>query len=84
MLTAAEFAKAIQVPYPTVALWLREGRIEGAMRLELGALKVWQIPATAVKMHKGGDARPQRGRPPKPKVDGAEKSPSKPRKRKAQ
>ena len=65
MLTAAEFSKAINVPYPTVALWLRAGRIEGATQLEIGGLKVWQIPAEAVKSYKGDQKRPKRGRPPK-------------------
>jgi predicted site-specific integrase-resolvase len=67
MLTAAEFAEAIEVPYPTVALWLREGRIKEAEPLQLGGLKVWQIPAEAVKRYKGEQKRPKRGRPKKEK-----------------
>jgi hypothetical protein len=67
MMTAAEFAEAIGVPYPTVALWLREGRIEEASQLELGGLKIWQIPASAVKHYKGEQVRPKRGRPKKEK-----------------
>lgn len=63
MITAAEFAEAIGVPYPTVALWLREGRIAEAEQLELGGLRVWQMPATAVKLYKGEQKRPKRGRP---------------------
>ena len=66
MMTAAEFAKAIEVPYPTVALWLREGKIPEAEQLEIGALKVWQIPSTAVKVYKGEENRPKRGRPVNP------------------
>jgi hypothetical protein len=68
MMTAAEFAEAIEVPYPTVALWLREGRIEEAIQLEFGGLKVWQIPATAVKLYKDEQNRPKRGRPKKSKA----------------
>lgn len=66
MLTAAEFAEAIEVPYSTVALWLREGRIAEAEQLELGGLKVWQIPVTAIKLYKGERKKPKRGRPRKP------------------
>lgn len=63
MLTAAQFAEAINVPYPTVALWLRQKKIKGAEQLGLGGLKVWQIPAAAVDIYK--DTRPKRGRPRK-------------------
>ncbi len=65
MLTATEFAEAIGVPYPTVALWLRKGKIQGAEQLELGSLKVWQIPAMLVKSYKDEKGRPKRGRPKK-------------------
>jgi hypothetical protein len=63
MLTAAEFAGAIGVPYPTVALWLRQNKVKGATQLELGGLKVWQIPASSVELYKGQENRPKRGRP---------------------
>lgn len=59
MLTAEEFAAAISTPYPTVALWLRQGRIKDAERLEVGKLRFWQIPAAIVQ----GFVKPTRGRP---------------------
>ncbi len=59
MLTAEEFANEINVPYPTVALWLRSDKIKGAVQMEFGGLKLWQIPPSMVK----GFERPPRGRP---------------------
>lgn len=70
MLTAAEFANAINVPYPTVALWLRKNKVVGAQQLEFGGLKVWQIPSSSVKLYKGKESRPKRGRPKISKPEG--------------
>jgi len=65
MLGAREFAEQIGVPYATVALWLRQNRIKEAEAVEVGKLKVYQVPAEAVKLYKGDKARPKKGRPKK-------------------
>lgn len=62
MITVAEYAEKIGKPYPTVAAWLRRGRIEGATQIEFGGLKVWQIPEDAKY------DEPTMGRPPKTEV----------------
>lgn len=59
-MTAREFAKAIDRPYPTVAYWLQNDKIPGATSLMVGEAKFWQIPETAVKNFKP----PTKGRPP--------------------
>lgn len=58
-MTAREFAAAINRPYSTVALWLRQERIPGAFAVEAGEFKVWQIPAEAVRTF----TPPKPGRP---------------------
>jgi excisionase family DNA binding protein len=60
-MTAREFAQLVNTPYPTVAQWLREGRIPGAELHTIGSLKVWLIPRDALKDFK----RPEMGRPTK-------------------
>jgi hypothetical protein len=60
-MTAREFAAAIKRPYPTVALWLRQGLVPGVEEIQLGTAKLWQIPATAVETF----VPPKRGRPKK-------------------
>lgn len=62
-MTAREFARLVNTPYPTVAQWLRDGRVPGAQLQEIGSLKVWLIPKDALKDFK----RPDMGRP-KPKT----------------
>jgi len=47
-MTAREFAAAIDRPYPTVALWLRQNRVPGAYQEKVGDFSVWQIPIEAV------------------------------------
>jgi excisionase family DNA binding protein len=61
-MTAREFAQLVNTPYPTVAQWLRDGRIPGAELQNIGSLKVWLIPREALKDFK----RPEMGRPKKP------------------
>ncbi|MEP7343217.1 MAG: hypothetical protein ABI977_36160 [Acidobacteriota bacterium] len=63
MLTVAEYAEKIGKPYPTVAAWLRKGKVDGASQIEFGGLKIWQIPEDA------DYAEPSMGRPPKPVAD---------------
>ena len=58
-MTAREFARLVNTPYPTVAQWLRDGRVPGAELTGIGHLKVWMIPKDALKDFK----RPEMGRP---------------------
>jgi hypothetical protein len=60
-MTASEFAEKINTPYPTVAAWLREGRVPGAQLQALGNLKFWLIPVDVLKDF----SRPKKGRPKK-------------------
>lgn len=60
-MTAREFAAAIDRPYPTVALWLRQKRIPGAYQETVGDFSLWQIPIEAVDEFKP----PALGRPSK-------------------
>jgi excisionase family DNA binding protein len=60
-MTAREFALLVNTPYPTVAQWLRDGRVPGAELQTIGSLKVWLIPRDALKDFK----RPDMGRPKK-------------------
>jgi hypothetical protein len=61
MITAREFAQAIDRPYSTVTAWLAAGLVEGAEAFEVGTVKVWQVPIDAVKSFRP----PKRGRPTK-------------------
>jgi len=56
--------RGIEVPYPTLALWVREGRFKGA-KLDNSNPRgaVWYIPRTSVERF----TPPERGRPPKKK-----------------
>ncbi len=60
-MTASEFAEKINTPYPTVAAWLREGRVPGAQLHEFGKVKFWMKPADVLKDF----IRPKKGRPMK-------------------
>lgn len=62
-MTIKEFSEAIKRPCSTIALWLRQNRIPGAYVLEVGDVRIWQIPATAVKTF----TPPKPGRPSKKK-----------------
>lgn len=68
MLTVAQYAEKIGKPYPTVAAWLRKGKVEGASQIEFGGLKVWQIPENATYVE------PPMGRPPKAESEDADQS----------
>ncbi len=61
MITAREFARAIDRPYSTVTAWLAAGLVEGVEAVEVGTVKVWQVPIDAVKTFNP----PKRGRPTK-------------------
>jgi len=58
-MTASEFSEKINTPYPTVAAWLREGRVPGAELHQFGNTKFWMIPADVLKDF----TRPKKGRP---------------------
>lgn len=58
-MTAREFAAAINRPYPTVALWLRNDLIPEATSIQLGGMRVWQIPAHVASTF----VPPKQGRP---------------------
>jgi len=64
-MTATEFAEKINTPYPTVAAWLREGRVPGAELHQFGNTKFWMIPADVLKDF----TRPKKGRPLKKKAE---------------
>ncbi len=52
--------RGITVPYPTLALWVREGRFEGAELDETNPRgSVWYIPRKSVETFEP----PERGRP---------------------
>ena len=51
--------KGISVSYPTVALWVREGKFEGAERRDEARGAVWYIPRKSVENFK----KPEMGRP---------------------
>ncbi len=69
-MTASEFAEKINTPYPTVAAWLREGRVPGAQLHEFGKVKFWMIPADVLKDF----MRPKKGRPKKTQDAAAKKT----------
>jgi hypothetical protein len=71
-------AKGIKVPYPTLALWVREGRFQGAKLEDNPRGAVWYIPRSAVERF----APPERGRPKTKPVEAAPAAKSA-RKRKA-
>jgi hypothetical protein len=72
-MTAREFAAAINRPYPTVALWLRQGKVPGAYQESVGDFSVWQIPSDAVKDFQA----PKLGRPKKEAEAAAAAKPTK-------
>jgi len=57
-------ANGVKVSYPTIALWVREGRFAGAELEETPRGPVWRIPRTSVERFEP----PTRGRPPAQKV----------------
>jgi hypothetical protein len=62
-MTAVEFAEKVNTAYPTVAKWLREGKVPGAFRQKIGNMEIWLIPGDVLKDFK----RPKMGRPKKTK-----------------
>jgi hypothetical protein len=58
-MTAVEFAEKVNTAYPTVAKWLREGKVPGAFRQKIGNMEIWMIPGDVLKDFE----RPKMGRP---------------------
>lgn len=69
MLTVRQVAERTGAAIPTVNLWCRSGRLEGAYQESSPYGDYWLIPEASIKgvMVRG------RGRPPKPKVDSGAK-----------
>jgi hypothetical protein len=63
-MTAVEFAEKVNTAYPTVAKWLREGKVPGAFRQKIGNMEIWLIPGDVLKDFE----RPKMGRPKKESV----------------
>jgi hypothetical protein len=53
-------ANGVKVSYPTIALWVREGKFAGAELEETPRGPVWKIPRASVERFEP----PTRGRPP--------------------
>lgn len=51
--------RGIDISYPTIAQWVREGRFEGAEREETERGPVWRIPVESVRKFEP----PKMGRP---------------------
>ncbi len=64
MLTTNEVAEQMGVAYTTVMLWLREGKLPGAVKREHPRGDYWEIPASDLKSLDRG----RRGRPSKPEA----------------
>ena len=57
--------RGIEVPYPTLALWVRDGRFAGAESVDTPRGPVWYIPRESVENF----TPPTRGRRPKAKAE---------------
>ena len=60
--------RGVSVAYPTVALWVREGKFTGAELEDTPRGPVWRIPRDSVLRFEP----PKMGRPPKPKASGTD------------
>jgi hypothetical protein len=58
-------ARGVNISYPTMAQWTREGRFAGAVREETERGPVWRIPADSVKSFDP----PKSGRPNKSPIN---------------
>lgn len=67
MLTVREVAERTGAAIPTVNLWCRSGRLEGAYQESSPYGDYWLIPEESIK----GVVVRGRGRPPKPKANGS-------------
>ena len=69
-MTAIEFAEKVNTAYPTVAKWLRDGKVPGAFRQRIGNMEIWMIPGDVLREFD----RPKMGRPRKVAKTSAEPS----------
>jgi hypothetical protein len=58
--------RGIEISYPTIAQWTREGRFEGAVLEDTERGPVWRIPVEAVRTFEP----PKVGRPPDASTEG--------------
>ena len=74
-MTAVEFAEKVNTAYPTVAKWLRDGKVPGAVRQKIGNMEIWMIPVDVLRDF----VRPKMGRPRKVEAAPAKKAGAKTR-----
>lgn len=61
MLTTNEVAEQMGVAYTTVMLWIKQGKLEGAVKHEHPRGDYWEIPAAALKtLDRGRKGRPSK------------------------
>ncbi len=65
MLTTIEIAKHFDVAYSTVILWIKSGKLEGAVKEPNPRGDIWLVPESALKTFDRG----QKGRPRKSQSD---------------
>jgi hypothetical protein len=68
--------RGIEVSYPTIAQWTREGRFSGALLEETERGPVWRIPVESVRTFEP----PKVGRPPDSQTEAAPAKPARKRK----
>ena len=62
MLTTKEVAERIGVTYSAVMLWIKEGKLPGAVKESSPRGEYWLIPETAIRsIKKRGRGRPKKG-----------------------
>jgi hypothetical protein len=64
MLTTQQVAERLNRPYPTIALWVRQGRFKNAVAEETPRGRVWWVPESDLAEL----AKPKPGRPPNTEV----------------
>jgi len=67
--TTQEVADRFGVAYETAVLWLRQGRLKGAVKRDYPRGPVWEVPASALQSFE----RPRMGRPTKAKAKASKK-----------
>jgi predicted site-specific integrase-resolvase len=70
MLTTNEIAERYDVAYSTVILWIKSGKLEGAVKEPNPRGDIWLVPESSVKSLK----RRQKGRPKKAQGSDANES----------
>jgi len=81
LMTAVEFAQAMDYDYSTIMRWLRNGLVPGAKFVEIsGQFGVWQIPKSAmteIKLPRPGRKRQKDREAKKPAAKKAKKGAAK-------